>query len=211
MFAGQRTRLLSLLLIVGILTAPLFHVFRRDAPIEMPVPEKTLMEDTLLSMDYDGFQLGSYTLLNADKEGLSYGNNLLGAVLFFVPRKLWEDKPPPTSHIIYETMIEYRLVGTNNLSTPLVFEGYYAFAWIGVIGISLIFWWLIAIITRYSWADDTSFMFLTRCIMAGLTLILLRGTLMVAMSAIVGFVIAAALPYIIFNLKRIFKPKSVYS
>jgi hypothetical protein len=47
--------------------------------------------------------------------------------------------------------------------------------------------------------------------MAGLTLILLRGTLMVAMSAIVGFVIAAALPYIIFNLKRIFKPKSVYS
>lgn len=199
MMRGQKTRILAIFLIMGIIAAPLFHVFRREAvSIQTPDDQKTLMEETLLSMDYDAFQLNSYTILTVMNDGVTWGTNIAGSIMFFIPRKIWEDKPPATSHIIYETMIEHRTVGTKNLSTPLMAEGYFAFSWFGAIGISFIYWYIITFITRKAFLDSRGISFLIRCVMVGLALIFLRGTLMVGMSAIFGFATAALIPWFIF-------------
>ena len=196
MFYGKKTKLLAALLIVGVLLAPIFQGFRRSDQIDVSVfsGDAKLFSETLLSMDYDAFPMSCYTMLTVDNAGISWGSNILGAVSFFVPRSWWPDKPPPTSWVIYDTMSHWSEVGTDNLSTPLMAEGYYAFGWIGALAISLLYWWLVSEIIRFSRRDPNSWWFLLRCVFSGLVLILLRGTLTVGVSALVSYFVAAAIP-----------------
>jgi hypothetical protein len=194
MFYGKRTKLLAVLLIVGTMLAPLFQVFRYADEESSASNSASLFSQTFLSMDYDAFQLSCYTMLTVDKDGLAWGSNLLGAALFFVPRSLWPDKPLQTSWIIFETIDHSKDAGTNNLSTPLMAEAYFAFGWPGALAISFLFWWGISKVTYLSRKDPTSWMFLWRCLFAGLALIFLRGTLIVGVSAVVGAFAVAAIP-----------------
>ena len=199
MFYGKRTKLLAVMLIVGVLIAPALQAVRTsDSISESSITEDTgLFSNTLLSMDYDAFRLSCYTMLTVDKAGISWGSNLLGAALFFVPRSWWPEKPPQTSWVVYETMTHTYDVGTSNLSTPLMAEGYYAFGWVGALSISILYWWVVSRITLLSRKDAYSWTFLSRCVFAGLVLIFLRGTLIVGVSAVVGSLVAAAIPAIL--------------
>ncbi len=208
---GKKTHLLAMFLILGVIAAPLFHVFRRETPNPMAVKqEKTLMEKTLLSMDYDAVQTASYAVLTVRNDGIVWGENIAGSILFFVPRKLWPGKPTQTAFVVYDTMIKHRTVGTNNLSTPLVAEGYYAFSWFGVIAISLVYWLLVTKLTSLSAGAPRSLPFLLRAVYTGLVLIFLRGMLMVAMSAIVGFSVAAVIPWLLFTYGSDWKRKDMH-
>lgn len=60
---------------------------------------------------------------------VSYGYQLLGAVLFFVPRTIWPGKPVGSG---YE-MAEHLGYNFNNISMPLLGEGYVNFGFIGVL------------------------------------------------------------------------------
>jgi hypothetical protein len=194
MFYGKKTKLLAILLVVGVLLAPAFQVFRRGVSATESPEDSTLFGSTLLSKDYDSFQMSCYTILTVDTGGIAWGSNILGATLFFVPRAWWPGKPVPTSWITFETAEHSSEQGTNNLSTPLMAEGYFAFGWIGALLISLLYWWFISTVTLLSRRDPDSWAFLARCLFAGLTLIFLRGTLTVGVSAVVGSLFAAAIP-----------------
>jgi hypothetical protein len=203
MFYGRRTKLLAVLLIVGVLLGPAFQAFRHGVSNDESSGDDRLFSATLLSMDYDAFRMSCYTMLTVENTGISWGANVLGATLFFVPRSWWPEKPPPTSWVTYETATRSIEVGTNNLSTPLMAEGYYAFGWIGALVISLLYWWFISRITLLSRRDFYSWAFLSRCLFAGLVLIFLRGTLTVGVSAVAGSFVAAAIPA--FLIKQRFK------
>jgi hypothetical protein len=196
MFYGRKTKLLAVLVIVGVVLAPAFQVFRADVSDS----EGSISQDhgifstTLLSKDYDAFQMSCYTMLTVDSTGVSWGSNILGAALFFVPRAWWPRKPPPTSWITFQTASHSTDLGTSNLSTPLMAEGYYAFGWIGALVISWFYWWGASRITLLSRRNFNSWAFLSRCLFAGLVLIFLRGTLTVGVSAVAGSFIAAAVP-----------------
>ncbi len=196
MFYGKKTKLLAALLIVGVLLGPVFQSFRHSDQIDASAfsEDAKPFSETLLSMDYDAFPMSCYTMLTVDNAGISWGSNILGAVSFFVPRSWWPDKPPPTSWVVYDTMSHLSEVGTNNLSTPLMAEGYYAFGWVGALAISLLYWFLVSEIIRRSRKDLESWWFLLRCVFSGLVLILLRGTLTVGVSALVSYFVAAAIP-----------------
>jgi hypothetical protein len=200
---------LAILLVVGVLIAPAFQSFRRGDSNSEGSEDNKLFSTTLLSMDYDAFRMSCYTMLTVDNVGISWGANILGAGLFFVPRSWWPEKPPPTSWVVYETADRSIEIGTNNLSTPLMAEGYYAFGWMGALLISLLFWWVISRITLLSRKDFYSWAFLSRCLFAGLVLIFLRGTLTVGVSAVVGSFIAAAIPA--FLIKHRFKTAGRHS
>src|SRR5258708_2091907 len=113
-------------------------------------------------MDYDAYSVSSYTMLTVDSDGISWGSNILGAALFFVPRAWWPGKPPQTSWVIFGTINHTREAGTINLSTPLMAEGYYAFGWIGALLISVLYWWFISRTTLLSRKDPDSWTFLLR-------------------------------------------------
>jgi hypothetical protein len=194
LFYGKKTKLFAVLLIVGVLLGPVFQAFRHGISNSESSEDEQLFSTTLLSKDYDAFQMSCYTMLTVDESGISWGSNILGAVLFFVPRSWWPEKPRPTSWITYDTASHTTELGTNNLSTPLMAEGYYAFGWIGALAIGIFYWWAISRITLLSRKDFYSWPFLSRCLFAGLVLIFLRGTLTVGVSALGGSFVAAAIP-----------------
>jgi hypothetical protein len=206
MFYGKKTKLLAVLLVAGVLAAPIFQSFRyelSDNKDNLGTVDNKLFGKTFLSMDYDAYAVSCYTMLTVDNDGIAWGSNVLGAVLFFVPRALWPEKPPQTSWVIFETIDHTRNPGTNNLSTPLMAEGYYAFGWIGALLTSVLYWWFISRTTLLSRKDFNSWAFLARCLFAGLALIFLRGTLIVGVSAVVGSLGAAAIPaFLLFRFRR---------
>lgn len=198
-FRGRRTKLLAVLVVVGVMVAPMLQVFRYEVASEAPQGGR-IFDSTLLSKDYDAFQLSCYTMLTVDRAGIAWGSNILGAALFFVPRAVWTSKPEPTAWAVYETASQSTELGTSNLSTPLMAEGYFAFGWPGAILIALAYWWIITRVTQASWRDPNSWMFLSRCLFAGLVLIFLRGTLTVGVSAVAGYFAAVAIPALVLRM-----------
>src|SRR5262249_32388511 len=85
MFYGKRTKLVALLLVIGVLLAPAFQVFRH-ADGTVHGEGDGLLGATFLSMDYDSFATSSYTVMTVNDSGISWGSNIVGAALFFVPR-----------------------------------------------------------------------------------------------------------------------------
>lgn len=199
---GKQIRLLVLAIMLGVSVSPLLsHAFRYEDKTISHNKVKSF-KDTFLSYDYDAFQLTCYTLFKTNKDGVTWGSNIAGAAFFFIPRSLWESKPPQTSHVIYNTMLKYRGVGTKNLSTPLIAEGYYALSWAGALGIGFFYWWLISWVLVRSRKSVDSAAFLVRCVFTGLVLIFLRGSLIVGMHAIIGSLIAAFIPWALFYLGK---------
>lgn len=197
-FSGKKLRLLVVVVMLGIAIAPLFHFFRLGKQNIYVEHKKEQFSDTFLSYDYDAFQIACYTVLTVEQRGITWGANIAGALLGFVPRVWWEGKPRQTSYIIYETMIKHRKVGTENLSTPLMAEGYFAFSWVGVFLISLFYWSLSSKLFVVSLHNSNTLSFLFRCIFAGLVLIFLRGTLIVAVPVVLGAFVAGIIPWSVF-------------
>ena len=81
-------------------------------------------------MNYDASQLFMATMKT---ETITYGNQLSGALLFFVPRSVWPEKPKGSGHFLTE---KYNGV-FNNVSMPFFAEGYINFGWFGIIGFTV--------------------------------------------------------------------------
>lgn len=65
---------------------------------------------------------------------ITYGEQLLGAVLFFIPRSVWEDKPVGSGY----ALAEKHGFMFNNISMPYLAEGYVNFGLVGVFLFSII-------------------------------------------------------------------------
>jgi oligosaccharide repeat unit polymerase len=85
--------------------------------------------------DFDGLQSTLSTYLLVERDGLSYGARLLGAVFTFVPREIWPTKPYATGQDAGEIM-GFDFV---NLSAPIPAEIYVDF---GILGLIFIPFWV---------------------------------------------------------------------
>ncbi len=85
------------------------------------------------TLNYDAFSNIMATMDRVHYHGFEYGNQLLSAFLFFVPRGLWEDKPISTGELVGNHLIDRYEFTYSNLSNPLVSEGYINFGIIGVV------------------------------------------------------------------------------
>lgn len=89
------------------------------------------------TIHYDAFINIAATIDYVKYEGFSYGEQLLSSLLFFVPRKLWFDKPISTGQLVGEHLIDKYDFTYSNLSNPMVSEGYINFGVVGVIFIAI--------------------------------------------------------------------------
>lgn len=127
-----------------------------------------------------------------DTRLVTYGNQLLGALLFFIPRSLWHNKPLGSGHFVAQQNNFYY----DNVSMPYVAEGY-------LNGGFLIVFFFILLIALFSVVYDNRFWntcaavarFKIRyLIMLGMFFFILRGDLMngiaysVAISLAIGCV-----------------------
>ena len=90
------------------------------------------------TLHYDAFINIVATIDYVKYEGFSYGYQLLSAFLFFVPRKVWPDKPISTGQLVGEYLIDNYGFNFSNLSNPMVSEGYINFGIVGVVLLAII-------------------------------------------------------------------------
>lgn len=83
----------------------------------------------LQRVDFDAFKQVADTLLYLENGNFRFGENLLGVVLFWVPRELWPSKPVGSGEIVSGGL---GYVYTN-VSSPLPAEGLISFGVVGVV------------------------------------------------------------------------------
>lgn len=88
--------------------------------------------ELVASGNFDGFQQVLNTIKFTEQHGYCYGRQALGAMLFWVPRTAWPDKPLATGAIVGKAQWYDSL----NLSAPLWAEAYMDF---GLCGVFLVF------------------------------------------------------------------------
>ena len=144
-------------------------------------------------MDFDSYQQIANTVALVDREGLQFGRQIAGAVLFWVPRSLWSDKPLSTGEYVGEQTGH----AFTNLSAPLWMEFYIdgglLLVFLGFLGYGLV------VRTLDEWNQwskghgGARVVSLLVPVYAGYQFFLLRGSLMPAIAYLTPIVIFAVI------------------
>lgn len=102
-----------------------------------------------LSEDYDAFSIVIDTDKYVKDNGISSGKQFLGAMLFFIPRNIWKNKPFGSG----QTMFMVFKQKFTNISCPLLAEGYINFGIVGIILFAIITGFIIEIVDRKYWGN----------------------------------------------------------
>ncbi len=108
------------------------------------------------TLHYDAFINISATVDYVKYEGFAYGEQLLSALLFFVPRSLWESKPINTGPLVGEHLIDQYDFHYSNLSNPMISEGYINFGILGVILMAIALAY--TIVYLLTWLEGTHYL-----------------------------------------------------
>ena len=105
-----------------IVVFPFADVYRNSLEVEVTgyVRETSFESQIVDKGDYDAFEQTVNVLDYVDHNGLGYGRQLAGTLLFWFPRSVWQRKPVPSGTLIGE----YRGTENVNLSLPLWGELY---------------------------------------------------------------------------------------
>jgi hypothetical protein len=187
-FAGwNNTRVIALSVVAGLIISPLFNSFRTD----LPSSDIRGIDTFFAHMDYDGLTIMCYAVYYVAQVGYSYGLNILSGLLFFVPRSFWVDKSEHVTHYLFPYLEVSRGLTSDNLSSPIPSEGYFAFGIVGTVIFTMVVLKALATIEcRAETSDDNSPWKLIACVSPMLTMILLRGPFLVGYSEFWGYVLA---------------------
>jgi hypothetical protein len=153
--------------------------------------------DHYFSINYDSWA-NIYTAVEVVKvHGMQWGHQLLGSLLFFVPSSVWSAKPLATGIFLADYLIANYSMWFTNLSAPLVAEGYLDFGPGGVVAYAAAAAWFVVLLNRQALRRDGWVRFPIAIYASVFLMIVLRGSLMIALgfaaAAFLSFCLAAAL------------------
>lgn len=148
----------------------------------------------------------AYANLNAAIEyvklnGISYGIQLIGSILFFIPRSIWNMKPLSSGIVTGNYLMQNYSFHFNNLSCPITAEGYYNFGIVGVIFLAFLLSKLSKKVKQMS--KYNSYYRLLACYIIVHLFFLMRGDLMNGIAYLIGPM--CALYFLPQSLNKIFK------
>jgi hypothetical protein len=147
--------------------------------------------DHYFSINYDSWA-NIYTAVELVRvHGMQWGHQLLGSLLFFVPSSVWGGKPLATGIFLADYLIANYSMWFTNLSAPLTAEGYLDFGPGGVVAYAGAMAWFAVFLNRQALRRDGWFAFPVVANASVFLMIVLRGSLMIAM----GFAAAAFLAF----------------
>ncbi|MFJ4973104.1 hypothetical protein [Streptomyces sp. NPDC088755] len=169
--------------VVGALVVfPYADKFRYDDEGQRPAQSASVFEP-LVTKDYDQMVMFANGISWVDTRGHTYGRQLTGSALFFVPRAVWSGKPEDTGVRVGQWMG----LRMTNLSAPLWTEFWVDAGAVGMIGgMALIGYTAARTDRRYALAvtragpGPGSVLAIAAPLIAGYTFILLRGPLLQA-------------------------------
>jgi hypothetical protein len=153
--------------------------------------------DHYFSVNYDSWA-NIYTAVEIVKvHGMQWGHQLLGSLLFFVPSSIWSTKPLATGIFLADYLITNYSMWFTNLSAPLAAEGYLDFGPAGVVLYACILALFVALLNRLALRRDGWIAFPMAIYASIFLMIVLRGSLMIALgfgsAAFLAFCFAAVL------------------
>lgn len=133
---GRRASMFWVLSLTFILTwvYPRADMFRYDNTLGealQRLEKQEAVREHVMSVDYSELQMTTNCYVYIQRNDFMWGNNLLSAALFFVPRSIWPTKAE-RSDLVVANAIGYR---QKNLSSAYWSEGYMAF---GLPGLALL-------------------------------------------------------------------------
>ncbi len=146
--------------ITAILLIGILFIFPLTYELRYRIVETLSLSDFRLSKlrtaytspDFDAYEMGVHTTEYVAKEGITWGKQLSGPLLFWIPRALWKGKPVGSGVVVGR----YFSYPQTNLSCPLPFEGYINFGVIGLIVFSYLLGALFSSLDEYHWKVSTS-------------------------------------------------------
>lgn len=143
---AKRSKWLNIYLVAGlVLVFPAINIFRTltyqlSRGISIGDYIRNSLLNTYIQGDYDAHQMFMSIQRYVDEYGFSYGYQLLGALLFFIPRSLWPNKPIGTGATVISGLNQFYFT---NVSAPLIGEVYINFGLFGILIIGFILGMLI--------------------------------------------------------------------
>lgn len=164
---------------------PFFDIFRYTSDIDSVHYEFSL--DYLDTMNFDAAQM---LMACIQKDIVTYGHQLLGVFLFWVPRSLWPSKPVGSGAFIAGKQIG----AFENVSMPYFGEGYINFGFIGIIAFTIVLAVFSSISDKSYWSKNYKGRLVIKDIvylyLVGGLMFLLRGDLMSSIAYITGTVVS---------------------
>jgi hypothetical protein len=192
-----------LLLLVGsmVLIFPAITIFTHNKKQSLADVSFSQFSDQIadhyFSVNYDSWA-NIYTAVEIVKvHGMQWGHQLMGSLLFFVPSSIWSAKPLATGIFLADYLITNYSMWFTNLSAPLAAEGYLDFGPAGVVLYACILALFVALLNRLAVRRDRWVAFPMAIYASVFLMIVLRGSLMIALgfagAAFLAFCFAAVL------------------
>lgn len=131
---------------------PFLNAFRHDSFSEVAIGaalQRTIrsIPETWLEGDYDAYTMFTLIVDYVGRNSPTWGRQLLGVLLFWIPRTMWPNKPIGSGAFVSGSL------GFNftNLSAPLPAEGMINFGVVGVFLFALVFGWLMGCLDNAYW------------------------------------------------------------
>ncbi|MET4802879.1 hypothetical protein [Bradyrhizobium sp. LB11.1] len=180
LFDPRSVRLFLVTYFAGLLASPIFGSIFRYANVTL---DQRPFSQFFVHPDFSGLDLFCYAIMWVDMKGLEYGSNIIGALLFFVPRDLWAGKGRTVGEIMHDYIFILKGFGTDNVSAPPPVEGYFSF---GIVGAMLMSCAIVYVLDRVERrglsAQKLSPLYFILCLSPMLCMILLRGPFQVGWS-----------------------------
>lgn len=155
-----------------------------------------------VELHYDAWANLSATLEYVRVRDFTYGQQLLGTLFFYFPRFLWVGKPQPTGAEVGDYLMQRYDMWFNQLSSPIVAEGYIDFGVLGVVIYAIGFGYLCAFLGR-SIRESNGLGKYTSIYVAISLMAVLRGPLMPTFSFTLGAMITFLLiPWFLFKVVK---------
>ena len=185
MFPSLRhNRVFSVMFMISFMIVfPLLNAFRNTSFSEVDIFKalKSIMNNYAtewLAGDYDAYTMFGTTFNYVKENGSSLGYQLLGVLLFFVPRSIWGTKPYGSGYFLGDNLGW----SFKNVSCPLPGEMLINFGMIGMLIFALFFGFLIKWLDNTYWQnssdDDFNVFDPLYCYMVGYFLFICRGDLL---------------------------------
>ena len=165
---------------------PLSDIFRHTTDIEKVALRDSgnIIYPLVNKGDYDSFQQIINTTEYVEDHSISFGKQLVGTFMFWVPRNLWSGKPIASGVVVSE----YKGYEYTNLSLPLWGEAYMDGGFLGVIIIFTLYGVFVGIAEKIyieSKLHGINFINIFVPVFAAYQFFLLRGTLMSAFAYLI--------------------------
>ena len=191
----------KLIILGGLLIIfPLLNIFRNISITALSSQTLFIPNpiELFLRGDFDAYSMFARGLIYVKINGLTFGRQLLGAMLFFVPRAIWPTKPIGSGHMIAKS---FNWTFTN-LSFPFIGEGYINFGIIGIVIFAIILGYLNS---RFDYNyeiksklnDSISILEIYYPALIGFLFFILRGDLMSSWAYTIGYFLPVLFLYLV--------------